>query len=188
MAMIFDATAAEIQTLPTPDKSGGMPLMQALKERHSTKQFSNKEVDAQTLSEILWAAYGINRSGGLRTIPTALNQKDLDIFVVKTDGVWRFDAVKHNLVQVNTKNILPLFATQDYMKNSPMVLVYSGSRDEQYPIMHAGSAYQNVGLYATSKGMATVVRGYFDKQKVADELKLSKNKSVIISQAIGWKK
>ncbi len=73
MTIIHNGTAAE-HKLPTPERGGGMPLMQALNERRSVKEFDNRQIDDQTLSEILWAAYGVNRSGGLRTIPTAMNQ------------------------------------------------------------------------------------------------------------------
>ena len=72
------------------------------------------------------------------------------------------------------------------MKNVPLVLIYTGSKDEDYPAMHAGSAYQNVGLYAASRGLGAVVRGYFDKEAVAKALNLPNSEAVIISQATGW--
>ena len=185
MAIINNVSAAE-QKLPDPNREGGMPLMQALNERHSVKQFGDKAIDDQTLSDLLWAAYGVNRSGGLRTIPTAMNQKDLEIYVAKADGIWQYNAISHTLKQIGTDNILPLFQTQDYMKNVPLILIYTGSKDEDYPAMHAGSAYQNVGLYAASRGLGAVVRGYFDKEAVAKALNLPNSEAVIISQAIGW--
>ena len=131
MAIINNVSAAE-QKLPDPNREGGMPLMQALNERHSVKQFGDKAIDDQTLSDLLWAAYGVNRSGGLRTIPTAMNQKDLEIYVAKADGIWQYNAISHTLKQIGTDNILPLFQTQDYMKNVPLVLIYTGSKDEDY--------------------------------------------------------
>ncbi len=185
MTIINNVSATE-QILPAPDREGGMPLMQALNERHSVKQFADKEVDNKTLSEILWAAYGINRSGGLRTIPTAMNQKDLEIYVARGDGIWQYNALKHTLRQIRTDNILPLFQTQDYMKNVPLVLIYTGKKEDNYPFLHAGSAYQNVGLYAASRGIGAVVRSYFDKDAVAKALNLPNSETVITSQAIGW--
>ncbi len=185
MAIINNVSAAE-QKLPAPDREGGMPLMQALSERHSVKQFQKKEINDQILSNILWAAYGVNRSGGLRTIPTAMNQKDLDVYAAKADGVWQYDAINHTLRQVSSENILPLFQTQDYMKNVPLVLIYTGSKNQDYAAMHAGSAYQNVGLYAASQGLGSVVRGYFDNEGVNKALKLPNSERVIISQAVGW--
>lgn len=127
MAIINNVSAAE-QKLPDPNREGGMPLMQALNERHSVKQFGDKAIDDQTLSDLLWAAYGVNRSGGLRTIPTAMNQKDLEIYVAKADGIWQYNAISHTLKQIGTDNILPLFQTQDYMKNVPLVLIYRQQR------------------------------------------------------------
>ena len=101
MAIINNVSAAE-QKLPDPNREGGMPLMQALNERHSVKQFGDKAIDDQTLSDLLWAAYGVNRSGGLRTIPTAMNQKDLEIYVAKADGIWQYNAISHTLKQIGT--------------------------------------------------------------------------------------
>ena len=73
------------------------------------------------------------------------------------------------------------------MKSVSTVFVYTGSQ-EDYAIMHAGSAYQNVELYAATNDMASIVRGYFDKEKVTEVLNLPREERAIISQAIGWKK
>lgn len=179
-----NAMAAQIQNLPAPDKVGGMPLMQSLNQRQSVRNFSDEELDTSTLSNILWAAYGINRDNGGRTIPTALNQKDLSLYVAKKDGVWLYNAEKNVLQQITEENILPLFNTQSYMSTVPLVLIYVGS-DKEYAAMHAGSSYQNVGLYAASAGLANVVRGYFDKEAVSKFLKLDEGQRPIVSQAIG---
>ena len=182
-----NAAAQNIQTLPLPETTGGMPLMQAMAQRQSTRAFSDKAVDAQTLSNILWAAYGENRADGRRTIPTALNEKDLAVYVAKSDGVWLYDAAKNALQPVSAENILPLFCKQDYMDKAPLVLIYTGSDDARgFAALHAGSAYQNVGLYAASAGLANVVRAYFDYDAVAKALNLPQGQKVIVSQAIGW--
>ena len=179
------ASAAEtVKRLPAPDINGGKPLMQSLNERKSIKEFSSKDVDAETLSEILWTAWGITHDGK-RTIPTAMNQQNLNVYVVKADGAWLYDAKNNSLTLITAEDLSPLFNQQEYMKNVPINLVYTGS-DTEYSPMHAGSAYQNVGLYAASKGMHSVVRGYFDKNGVKKALKLKGNENAIISQAIGW--
>ena len=136
------------------------------------------------LSEILWVAFGISHDGK-RTIPTAMNQQNLKVYVVRNDGAWLYDAAENSLTQVTAENLQPLFATQDFMKDVPVNLVYVGS-DEKYSPMHAGSAYQNVGLYAASKGMHSVVRGYFDNDRVTKALNLENGERAIVSQAIGW--
>lgn len=184
--MATSAMAADIK-LPAPDKTNQTTLIKALENRYSERDFSDKVVDEQTLSTILWAAYGENREDGKRTIPTALNKKDLNIYVFNKDGIWLYDAPTHTLKQQSAENRLNLFKLQDYMEPVSTVLVYTGSA-EDYAAMHAGSAYQNVELYVAANNMASVVRGYFEREKVAEVLNLSDGQRVIISQAIGWKK
>ena len=189
VAMITTNSAQALdKQLPQPDKNGGMPLMEVLQQRRSGKFFVNKDIDDKTLSNILWAAYGTNDNEGRRTIPTAMNQKELEIYVADKNGVWLYDADNNSLQQISAENILKAFSSQEYMENAPLVLIYTGNNESNYVEMHAGSAYQNVGLYAASAGLNAVVRGYFDKEQVAKLIKLPENKKVIITQAIGWGK
>ena len=184
--MATSAMAADIK-LPEPDKTNTATLVSALENRHSDREFSDKAVDNATLSTILWAAYGVNRADGKRTIPTAMDKKDLSVYVFNPDGIWLYDADSNSLKQQSAENHLALFKLQDYMQPVSTVLVYTGS-SEDYAIMHAGSAYQNVELYAAANNMASIVRGYFEREKTAEVLKLPEGQRVIISQAIGWKK
>lgn len=172
--------------LPEPNKTGKTTLMQALEDRHSDRAFSDREVDERTLSTILWVAYGVNREDGKRTIPTAMDQKDLSVYVFNKDGIWLYDADNHVLKQQSAENQLALFQLQEYMKTVPVVLVYTGSESD-YAAMHAGSAYQNVALYTAANNMASIVRGYYDREKVAAALGLPDGQRVIVSQAVGWK-
>lgn len=185
--MITTSVLASDLNLPTPDKTNKTTLIQALEKRHSDREFSEKEIDDKTLSTLLWAAYGVNRPDGKRTIPTALDKKDLNIYVFNRKGIWLYDATTNTLKQKSNQNNLDLFQLQDYMKSVSTVFVYTGSK-EDYAIMHAGSAYQNVELYAAANNMASIVRGYFDKNKVTEVLDIPNEERVIISQAIGWKK
>ena len=184
--MATSALAADIK-LPAPDQTNTTTLIQALEQRHSDREFSDKAVDNQTLSSILWAAYGVNRTDGKRTIPTALDKKDLNVYVFNSDGIWLYDANENTLKKQSSENKLDLFRLQDYMNAVSTVLVYTGST-EDYAVMHAGAAYQNVELYAAANNMASIVRGYFEHEKVAQALNLPAGQRVIISQAIGWKK
>ncbi len=184
--MTTSVLAADL-TLPAPDKTNKTTLIQALEKRHSDREFSEKEIDEKTLSTLLWVAYGINRHDDKRTIPTALDKKDLNIYVFNKKGIWLYDASTNSLKQKSNQNKLELFQLQDYMKSVSTVFVYTGSQ-EDYAIMHAGSAYQNVELYAAANDMASIVRGYFDKEKVTEVLNLPREERAIISQAIGWKK
>ena len=188
VSVMFVTKAAVAETvvkkLPAPITTGGKALMDVMGERKTIREFKAQDIDDQTLSDILWSAWGISHDGK-RTIPTAMNQQNLKVYVVKKDGAWLYNAAENSLTQVTTENLMPLFATQDFMKNVPVNLVYVGS-DEKYSPMHAGSAYQNVGLYAASKGMHNVVRGYFDHDGVKKGLKLEDGEQAIVSHAIGW--
>lgn len=175
------------QSLPKPDMIGGKTLMHSLQERKSVREFGRRAVNDQTLADMLWAAVGVNRQNGKRTIPTALNSQDLTVYVVKFDGAWQYDAKSHKLIQVTEKDLRPLLATQDYAKDAALDLVYVSTSDVALNgAMHAGSAYQNVGLYCAYKGLNNVVRGYFDKNDLAKELKLGEKQWIVVSQAIGW--
>ena len=176
---------AEDIHLPEPNKTGKTTLMQALEDRHSDRVFVDRDVDDVTLATILWAAYGVNREDGKRTIPTAKDTKDLNVYVFNKKGIWLYDADHNLLKQVSNQNRLELFQRQEYMATVPMVLVYTGSTSDYAP-MHAGSAYQNVELFAAANGMSSIVRGFFDHKQVQRALKLPKGQRVIISQAIGW--
>lgn len=166
------------------------PFINILNNRVSTRSFDkNKKIDIKTLGEILWSAYGINRlEDNKRTIPTALNRQDLAIYVIKKDGVWLYDAKKSSLKLVNKNDLTKYFNTQDYMNNIDINLLYVSTNDDNndnYVIMATGSAYQNVALYCSNKNIGNIVRGYFDKDNLAKELNINKDK-IIVSQAIGY--
>ncbi len=180
--ILFAATAkAEQLNLPQPDKAGGIPLMEAISKRQSVREFSAKEIDEQTLSDILYAAWGISHDGK-RTIPTALNKQDLRVLAFYKNAVWEYDGA--NLTLLNKADITPYLALQDYVKDAPLTLIYVGS-DAQYSPMNAAAAYQNVGLYCASRGLNNVVRGYINRAEIAQTLNLSADE-IIVSQTIGW--
>ncbi len=178
----FQASAnAETLNLPQPDKTGGIPLMEAISKRQSVREFSAKEIGTQTLSDILYAAWGVSHDGK-RTIPTALNKQDLQVFVFYKNAIWKYDGIKIDLI--SETDLTPALALQDYVKDAPLTLIYTGS-DTKYSPMNAAAAYQNVGLYCASRGLNNVVRGYINRDEIAKALKLPANE-IIVSQTIGW--
>lgn len=182
----FSVNAKEVVKLPDPNLSGGKPLMEAMKARQTGRDFSTKAIDDQTLSEILWAAWGITHDGK-RTIPTSQNKQNMEVYVVKADGAWKYDAKKNQLTQIVDKDLRSIFATQEYVNDAPITLVFSGTDRTNTPL-HAGSAYQNVGLYCASKGLVNVVRAWFDMDEATKALKLPKGERVVVSHTIGWGK
>ena len=174
--------AEEIKKLPQPDKSS--ELMQLIDNRHSSREYSNKDISEQTLSDLLWASFGINKKG-TRTVPTAMIQQNFNVFVVYQNSIWSYDAAANSLVKVSDEEISTYIAKQDFVKNAPLNLIYTGS-DKDYSSFHAGAAAQNVYLYATSKGLNTIVRAYIDKDELKDKLHLDRDEFVIMNQVIGY--
>ena len=169
------AAEDKVKKLPAPSTESEVSLMEAVNRRQSRREFSPKVVDDQTLSDILYVAWGISHDGK-RTIPTSMNKQNMNVYAVMADGAWLYQAETNTLKQVSDKDLRPLMAKQDYVKDAPLVLVYTGT---------AGSAYQNVGLYAASRGLNNVVRGYFDKDGLAKALNV-KSDDVIVTQVLGW--
>lgn len=168
----------ELQNLPTPDKTGGKPLMQTLAERKANRQFANKVIEPQTLSELLWATWGINRADGHRTVPTAMNRQQIVVYVVKQDGVWRYEASNNSLIKVLDKDYRAEFG------NAPLSFVYAAAQGE-YDALSIGALFQNAGLYSASVGLNNVVRAqYIDV--LADALLLPEGYKVYITQSFGW--
>lgn len=140
-----------VHKLPAPDTRGGMPLMQALAERHTTRAFSPAALDDATIGNLLWAAWGQNRPDGKRTAPSARNKQNLKLYVNKQDGLWQYDAAAHGLSRVADALGRPL-------DDAPVVLIFAVPDDDRYGNMHVGSVYQNVGLFCASAGLGNVVK------------------------------
>ncbi len=181
---------AETLTLPAPDIRGGKALMQALNERHSARRFSPRPLSDKLLGDLLWAACGVNRPDGRRTIPTALNRQDIEIYVLRADGAWLYDAPRHSLEQATERDLRGLLGAQAFAREAPVTLLYvsdaSKNDNELYAAMHAGSAYQNVGLFCASVGLNNVVRASHDAEALAQGLNLPAHKRILISQSLGW--
>ncbi len=171
------------QKLPSPDLTGGKPLMEAIAARKSTREFSAKKLENQDLSNILYAAWGLSHDGK-RTIPTARNTQDLVVYAVLESGIWKYEAENNSLLLISTENIKPAIALQDFVSEAPLTLIFTG-KDATNSAMNAAAAYQNVGLYCASRGLNNVVRGYINKKDIAKALKLDEN-NVIVTQTIGW--
>lgn len=184
-ALAFTGMGAEVKQLPKPVTTGGMPLMEAIAARQTGRTYNPEhKVDDQTLSEILWVAWGMNERG-TRTIPTARNKQNMELYVLTEDGTWRYEAANNTLVKVNDKNLIPLCNQQDFVTNAPLHLLYV-AKEEGWGTAHVGSAYQNVYLYATSKGMQTVIRGMTDRPALTRELELTDGKKAMLHQTVGY--
>lgn len=180
--------------LPPPDignaanAAGGKPLMQALAGRASTRSFRKDAIPDQMLGELLWAAWGINRPDGRRTVPTARNRQGMDVYVVRADGAWRYDGAAHALERAAAEDLRPLLARQSFVAAAPVTLVYTAAASEEpvYAAMHAGSMYQGAGLYCAAAGLGNVVRASYDTDALHAALHLPADRRIVISQTVGW--
>lgn len=181
--------------LPSPRMEGGKPLMQVLKERRTTRAFADRKVSPETLSNLLWAAFGINRPDGRRTAPSARNWQEIDIYVSTADGFYLWSPVKNILIPVLTRDARALTGTQDHAASAPVSLVYvadyskvTGGGTDREVLVGADTGFisQNVYLFCASEGLATVVRASIDRDALARELKLRPDQKIILAQSVGY--
>jgi SagB-type dehydrogenase family enzyme len=193
------ALAQELKSinLPAPQTDGGKPLMYALKERKSSRTFSSKPLSQQMISNLLWAAYGINRpDSGNRTAPSARNWQEIDIYLANAEGLYLYDAKSHALSPVLSKDIRAVTGVQNFVESAPINLVYvadlskigSASSEDKtfYSAADTGFISQNVYLFCASEGLSTVVRASIDRHKLAGIMKLKSNQKIILAQTIGY--
>ena len=198
VASIF-AEEIKLSLLPKPQVDGGRPLMQVLKERSSSRSFSSEKLSAQVLSNLLWAAFGINRPDtGKRTAPSAVNWQEIDIYVATADGLYLYEAKSQTLKLILSDDIRALTGRQDYVREAPVNLIYVADFSkmgaapkedkELYSAADTGFISQNVYLYCASERLATVVRGSIDKQALAKTMKLRPDQKIILAQSVGYPK
>ena len=183
--------------LPPPNLNSGKSLMQSLQARKSSRDFSTKKLPVEVLSNLLWAACGINRpESGRRTAPSAVNWQEVDIYVAMADGLYLYNAKEHVLKPVIKQDIRELTGKQKFVKDAPVNLIYiadysrmgHGNAEEKNSYSSADAAFiaQNVYLYCASEGLATVVRGLIDRDVLAKAMRLRDSQKVIFSQTVGY--
>ena len=195
---ISAAQALKPVQLPPPQTTGGRPLMEVLKDRKSTREFGSGALSQQTLSNLLWAAFGINRHDGRRTAPSAMNWQEIIIYVATPAGVYVYDAKANALEPVLAGDFRAATGTQSFVKDAAVNLVYvsdlsksggvASSEAEMYTAADVGFIAQNVYLYCASEGLVTVVRASIDKPALAKTLKLQPQQRIILAQSVGYPK
>jgi nitroreductase len=183
--------------LPIPETSGGMPLMEALKARKSTREFSDRKIPLQTLSNLLWAADGVNRPAERRrTAPSAMNRQEIEVYAALEEGLFRYDAFKNLLEPVLAGDHRAFTGMQPFVGTAPVNLVYVAtvSTDSTvseadrlfYPATDAGFIGQNVYLFCASAGLGTVVRGMVDRAALAGKMRLRPDQRILLCQTVGY--
>ncbi len=199
VSFITMSWAAELSPikLPPPNLKGGKSLMQSLQARKSSRDFSAKKLPVEVLSNLLWAAHGINRpESGKRTAPSAVNWQEVDIYVAIADGLYLYNAKEHTLKPVIKQDIRALTGKQLFVKEAPVNLIYvadysrmgkaNAEERSSYAAADTGFIAQNVYLYCASEGLATVIRGSIDRDVLAKAMRLRDSQKIIFSQTVGY--
>jgi SagB-type dehydrogenase family enzyme len=184
--------------LPAPQTDGGRPLMQVLKERSTSRSFSARPLPPQVLSNLLWAAFGINRPvSGKRTAPSAKDWQEIDIYVALAEGLFRYEAAGHRLEPVLAKDIRAMTGRQPFVAGAPVNLLYVADRERMgsspkedqdlYAAADSGFIGQNVYLFCASEGLATVIRGSLDRPALAKVMGLRPGQWIVLAQTVGYR-
>ena len=191
--------AQDVVKLPEPDKNVPMTLYQALQQRKSVREYSSKDIDDMELSQLLWAAVGINRPDGHLTAPTAVNAQDITVYVCRKDGAYLYVAKDNALQKVSDKDLRKEVASaQQFAAEAPISLVivtdnakFRGGSTNGPTIsgaIDAGYVSQNIDLACEALGLVTVPRGTMDKDALKKELKLTDAQNPILNHPVGYKK
>jgi nitroreductase len=184
--------------LPTPQMEGGKPLMEVLTARRSTRAYADRSLPPQVLSNLLWAAWGVNRpASGLRTAPSSHEAMDIDIYLAMENGVWIYDPRANRIARRMPDDIRGETTTgQEYVKTAPLNLIYVSnaarlenmSEAERLLSGIADSAViaQNVYLFCASEGLATVLRGSVPAKQLAVRLGLGPTQAIYLAQSVGY--
>jgi nitroreductase len=171
-------------------------LTTALKLRRSTRDYSDRPLTVRVLSDLLWAAFGVNRPSGDRTAPYWRRIMVMDIYVAMADGVWLYEPKAQTLLPHSKDDIRAQTGLQDFVATAPLNLVYvahgermtdiSSEERRLYASVDTGFIGQNVYLFCASERLATVFRGAVDYPKLARTLHLPDQQFVTFAQTVGY--
>lgn len=185
-----------VMELPPPQTSGGLSLVEALRRRRSSREFRPDALAPQQLSDLLWAACGVNRPDeGGRTAPSAMNAQEVDLYVALPQGLYRYAPRRHALELMRAEDVRRVTGYQDFVDSAALDLVFvadhgrmktvPAAQRESYASVAAGAMAQNVYLYCASAGLAAVVRAWFDRHALAQAMGLTPDQQLLLTQTVG---
>jgi nitroreductase len=190
------AVEEKIRELPPPRAAGGKPLTDALRLRRSIREYADRPLPPQVLSDLLWAGFGVNRPSGDRTAPYWRHVMVIDVYAALADGLWLYDPKQHRLEQRLVADIRSQTGTQDFVGSAPLNLIYvaHGERMQDisleerrlYASVDTGFIGQNVYLFCASEGLATVFRGSVDIKALRATMQLGEGQFVTFAQSVGY--
>jgi len=195
-AILAGTLYAQSIQLPPPQRTGGMPLMEALSKRATARSFATNDLSLQQLSNLLWAGFGINRPDGRRTAPSAMNFQETDLYVLLRQGAFLYNAASNRLDQVVADDLRELGGTQSFVKDAPVTLVFvadlakcgnnEGGRNTAN--VDVGYISQNIYLFCASEGLVTGARGSVNREVLGKRLKLRDDQLIVLGQSAGYRK
>jgi SagB-type dehydrogenase family enzyme len=195
-----NAQNLESIVLIPPDTTRGLPVMKALAERASSKNFDTTSLKLEDLSDLMWAANGINRSEKeKKTAPSALNSQDIDVYAVMKQGIYLYNAKNHQLENVVDGDFRKLVADKQDIFNDAPVFCLLVSDISRFPIgtdslklvwaaEDAGIVSQNISIFCASVGLATRPRASMDNEKLREILNLKDSQYLMLNNPVGYKK
>jgi nitroreductase len=192
--LLVSAVHAQDIELPAPHKTGGLPLMETLAKRSTSRSFDARDLTPQQLSDLLWAGFGINRPDGKRTAPSAHNRQELELYVLLKQGAYIYDAAKNTLQQTSTEDLRSLGAKTEAAVCILFVADLSKRQEKpeagkELATVDSGFIGQNLYLYCASEGLATGYRaGGFDSATLKPKLKLKPDQEIVAAQPVGFPK
>lgn len=188
---------AENINLPKPQTEGGLTVNETLAQRQSIRSFdSAKPIPMQTVSNVLWAACGINRAeSGMRTNPTARNYQEIDAYWFDSNGVYRYDAIENTLIELAVGDHRTLIAgaefKQEFVLDAPASIVIVADTTKSgltASLIDAGIACENINLFCAANGLATVPRMTMDVNGIQKLLSLPDTSIPVLNNPIGYEK
>jgi SagB-type dehydrogenase family enzyme len=203
-AFLMTATSCKAQDnvqLPKPSMNNQVTLMHALQNRHSTREYAEKEIPNDVLSTVLWAACGINRpEDGKITAPSAINAQDILVYVVRQDGAYLYQPKDNSLQKVSSKDLrIAIAGRQRFAADAPVSLLLVSNHNkfpQQIPneakvrmgVVDAGYVSENICLACSALGLNTVPRMTMDSETLKKELGLDDNYDLVLNSQIGYPK
>ena len=182
--------------LPPALRTGGMPVMEAFAARRSSRDFdTSRSLDLQTLSNLLWAAWGINRTKG-RTAPSSHNRQEIDLYVFLSSGVYRYNQVDHSLEMLFEEDLRAATGTQPFVGSAPVEIALISNTSKitgktpqgviESTYADTGFICQNIYIFCASEGLGTVARALVPKEELAAKLCLAPDQIITLVQTVGY--
>jgi SagB-type dehydrogenase family enzyme len=189
-----------IKLLPADVENSSVSLMSALQNRQSQRNFNEEMLTLEDLSNVLWAAYGINREDGKRTVPSAVALYPVKVYAVLSNGIYFYNAENNELEAVAEGDFRSIQG-QAFSHNAPLNILYIADMNKydnssykvndetaiKFAMSDASHSSQNVYLYCAGFGLKTVIRGGgFDEATIRNVLNLDNRHFVLLAQTVGY--